>query len=304
VLELRPVPEEARTDWVPTLTDRLDELRFRRQYADPQEARDKAQEFVESVHETTAMFEVVDGNDTVGHLWWGLSGESASVMDVRLDAPDRMAELLPALLDLARTTGRSRIGAGGVPGDPSRMALVELPGFVARATNMLLRLDGEPGVVGDPGGLELRAMTGEAFDEFYVNIVRDYADELHAAGMSREQADEQSRTQTAALIPDGVDSPGQEFFTAWVGDAPVGHLWISTEKPMAFVYDIVVREDQRRKGYGEAIMNAGALWSRDHGHVALGLNVFAHNPGARALYEKLGYVVTDDYRTHDVTDAG
>ncbi len=51
---------------------------------------------------------------------------------------------------------------------------------------------------------------------------------------------------------------------------------------MAFVYDIVVREDQRRRGYGAAIMNAGALWCREHGHFALGLNVFAPQPRAPA----------------------
>lgn len=301
MLELRPVPEEARTDWVPTLTDRLDALRFRDQYDDPRESRAAAGEFVDGVLGTTQVFEVTDADDVVGHLWWGTEGENASVLDLRLDAPDRVEELLPALLDLARSAGRPRIGVGGVPADPSRTALVELPGFVARATNMLLRLDAP---IGDPGALELRGMTDEGFDAFYANLVRDYADELHAAGMSRKAADEQSRTQTAQLMPDGAASAGQEFFSAWVGDDPVGHLWISTERPMAFVYDVVVREDQRRKGYGEAIMNAGAAWARDHGHPSLGLNVFAHNPGARALYDKLGYVVTVDYRTLDVPDAG
>jgi GNAT superfamily N-acetyltransferase len=301
VLELRPVPEEARTDWVPTLTERLDLLRFRHQYDDPEVSADKAGEFVRGVIERTTVFEVTDDDAVLGHLWWGKEGDHSAVMDVRLDQPGRMAELAPQILDLARAAGHDRIGVGGVPHDPSRMALVEQPGFTARATNMLLRLDAP---IADPGGLELRDMSGERFDEFYADLVRDYADELHAAGMSRESADEQSRTQSAQLMPDGVDSDGQQFFTAWVGDDPVGHLWLSTERPMAFVYDIVVHEDQRRKGYGEAIMNAGAIWAREHGHPSLGLNVFAHNPGARALYDKLGYDVTVDFRTIDVPDAG
>jgi GNAT superfamily N-acetyltransferase len=72
---------------------------------------------------------------------------------------------------------------------------------------------------------------------------------------------------------------------------------------MAFVYDVAVEESERRKGYGAAIMNAGARWSRDHGHPALGLNVFAHNPSARALYDRLGYQVTQDYHALDVSDA-
>ena len=31
--------------------------------------------------------------------------------------------------------------------------------------------------------------------------------------------------------------------------------------------------------------------------------MFAHNPGARALYDQLGYRVTQDYRALDVPDA-
>jgi GNAT superfamily N-acetyltransferase len=66
---------------------------------------------------------------------------------------------------------------------------------------------------------------------------------------------------------------------------------------------VVVAEGHRRKGYGEAIMNAGARWCQERDIFALGLNVFGHNPGARALYDKLGYVVTEDYRALDLTDA-
>jgi GNAT superfamily N-acetyltransferase len=122
--------------------------------------------------------------------------------------------------------------------------------------------------------------------------------------MTEEAADTRSREQLAELIRAGIESPGQHFFTAWVDGSRVGHLWLNTDRPMAFVYDIVVREDQRRRGYGEAIMNAGALWCREQGHFAIGLNVFAHNPGARALYDRLGYEVTVDYRTIAVPDAG
>ena len=135
-------------------------------------------------------------------------------------------------------------------------------------------------------------------------MAEDYAGELAAAGMTPEAAAERSRDQMAELIPSGLDSPGMVFFTASVSDQPVGRLWISGQARMAFVYDVEVNADQRRKGYGAAIMNAGALWCREQGHPALGLNVFAHNPGARALYDRLGYHVIFDYLTLDVSDAG
>ena len=69
-------------------------------------------------------------------------------------------------------------------------------------------------------------------------------------------------------------------------------LWLKLSHASAFVYNIAVEEDQRRKGYGRAIMAAGERWSRDHGAATIGLHVFSHNHGARALYEQLGYVET------------
>ena len=167
---------------------------------------------------------------------------------------------------------------------------------------MALPLDGE---IADPGGLELRPMTDAEFDDFLSGNAEEYAGELVAAGMTAEAAARaQPGADGAADARRAWTSPGMHFFTAWVGDAPVGSLWLCTLDPMAFVYDVVVDEAQRRKGYGAAIMNAGALWSREQGHPVLGLNVFAHNPGARALYDRLGYHVTQDYRALDVPDAG
>jgi GNAT superfamily N-acetyltransferase len=157
--------------------------------------------------------------------------------------------------------------------------------------------------IAEPDGLELRPMTAEQFDVFVGAQGESYAETLVEAGLSPEAAAERSRTQMAALLPSGLDSPGMVFFHGWVDDTVVGLVWLDVDQPMAFVYDVEVVESQRRKGYGAAIMNAAALWSRDHDHPVLGLNVFAHNTGAKALYEKLGYQVTVDYRTFDVADA-
>jgi ribosomal protein S18 acetylase RimI-like enzyme len=95
-----------------------------------------------------------------------------------------------------------------------------------------------------------------------------------------------------------------EFFLARVGDDVVGDLWLDTAQTMAFVYNIEVDQDHRRRGYGAAIMNAAARHCRDAGQPYLGLNVFGHNPHARALYDKLGYRVTYDYYALDLPDAG
>ena len=95
------------------------------------------------------------------------------------------------------------------------------------------------------------------------------------------------------LLPDGVDTSGQHLWAAYDGDTPVGILWIAVNGPKAFIYDIEVREDQRRRGYGREVLDAGGRAAVDLGATALGLNVFGHNDGALALYERAGYATTE-----------
>ncbi len=277
------------------------ERRVRLSFEEPDEAGHRADEILEGNGSELRFYDVVEDGGTVGWLVWWHKRDEADVNDLVLDQPERSPELVPAVTELARSGGARFLGVAAIPGEPARDGLVAADGMVARATNMALPLDGD---IGDPGGLELRPMTQDEFDVYLAHSVEGYVAELAAAGMTEESARAQGEEQMAELIPAGLESPGQSFFTAVVGDTPVGTLWLSTERPMAFVYDIEVHETQRRKGYGEAMMNAGARWCRDRGHRALGLNVFAHNPNARALYDKLGYQVTMDYRSIDLGDAG
>jgi GNAT superfamily N-acetyltransferase len=299
VLELREVPADQLSDWSERLSARRTALRFALEYDDRAVAAERAAEAVDRVLPESTVYTVEEDDVVVGFVWWGSEGPEAVPYDLQLDDPARVDELLPLLLERARADGRALFGVSARPDDPTGLAMIALPGFTARATNMRLVLDGP---VADPAPVELHVMTEEEFDTFRDLMVVDYAGELAQAGMTQEAAQKQSEVQTAQLIPDGLASEGQSFFTARVEGEPVGRLWLSTERPMSFVYDIEVRAEHRRKGYGAAIMNAGAIWSREHGHFAIGLNVFAHNPGARALYDRLGYQVTLDFRTVPVGD--
>jgi GNAT superfamily N-acetyltransferase len=300
VLELRPVTDQDLPDRRRSAVERVAHGRSAARYIDPDEAREQVEQLFADTRERGWLYEVVDGDQAVGQVWAVQEGEELAVYDAQLDDPGRVAELLASLLEVARDRGVRLLGVGGRPYDRTMQGLVELPGTTARAYNMVLDLT-RP--ITDPGGLELRPMTPEQFDVFVGAQGESYAETLVEAGLSPEAAAERSRTQMAALLPSGLTSPGMEFFHGWVGDAVVGLLWLNADQPMAFVYDVEVVETERRKGYGAAIMNAAALWSRDHDHAVLGLNVFAHNTGAKALYEKLGYRVTVDYRTFDVPDA-
>ncbi len=64
-------------------------------------------------------------------------------------------------------------------------------------------------------------------------------------------------------------------------------------KPAMFIYDFVIDEAHRRKGYGEQAKLAAEVQARALGYDTIALHVFGHNHAARALYEKLGYEITN-----------
>jgi len=301
VLELREVPADQEADRRAEVLAAVSRRRVTTRFLDPDEARQQVDAMYDTLAERATITDVVDPSSgaRVGHVYAVREGEELSVYDVRLDDASRVDELLAALAGLAREWKCRMVGVGYEPGDAAAEGLATLPGFVGRATNMVLELDGEIA----PAGLELRPMTPREFEMFMAVMVGDYAATLAEAGLSTEEAQQRSRDQTGQLIPQGQDSPGMEFFTGWVGSRAIGRLWLNVDQPMVFVYDVEVLEDERRKGFGAGLMNAAAAWSRDHGHPAIGLNVFAHNAGARLLYDRLGYRVTLDYRAIDLPDA-
>lgn len=305
MLELRDVPADRRDHRMSEVVERAAARRVAARYLDPDDARSQVEAHVERTASTSVLLDVVRDGDVVGGLWLGGDGDELvihdAVLDVALDPTDVTSEVVPLIVELARERAARMVGIGVQPGDVTHAAIAAAPGFRVRATNMVLPLDAEPG---DPAPLTLRPMTEEEFAGFSEGEVEGFAQELASAGMQREQALERSRTLFEELLPDGLGSPGMEFHVAEVDGVPVGDLWLSTGSTMAFVYNIEVHQDQRRKGYGSAIMNAAALRCRELGHPVLGLNVFAHNPKARALYDKLGYQVSNDYYARDLTDAG
>ena len=58
------------------------------------------------------------------------------------------------------------------------------------------------------------------------------------------------------------------------------------------VRDVAVRQDYRRSGYGNALMQAAERWASERGIDTIELNVWEFNRGASAFYQKLGYVTS------------
>jgi ribosomal protein S18 acetylase RimI-like enzyme len=145
--------------------------------------------------------------------------------------------------------------------------------------------------------VRLEPMTDEQFRAYRDSAEDHYAKAISESGqLPWEDAVQKASEDFARMLPDGLASTDSYLRTAYDGDAEVGMLWLRIETRSdgrrAFVAFVSVREQVRRQGYGEAIMTAAEDLGRDLGATSMALNVFGHNVGARALYERIGYETT------------
>jgi ribosomal protein S18 acetylase RimI-like enzyme len=145
--------------------------------------------------------------------------------------------------------------------------------------------------------IRLQPMTEPEFASYCEVSIPDYAKEVQRSdGITQAQAMEHARAAWTRILPKGLSTPGHTL--SWVQDATsgqrVGHLWLylDREASKAFVYDIEIRPEFRRRGYAEAALAAAEEFGRKCGANRLELHVFGHNSGAIALYEKLGFATT------------
>ena len=148
-------------------------------------------------------------------------------------------------------------------------------------------------------GIELVPMTSEEFEAWLPGTIAGYAAEHVRSGRwSEEEALERSRAEHDRLLPQGLATPDHRLWNIVPagGGEPVGILWIQVMQkpaPTAFVYNIEIYPQFRRRGYAEQAMLKLEDEARRLGLEGIRLHVFGHNTAARALYEKLGYLPTN-----------
>lgn len=145
--------------------------------------------------------------------------------------------------------------------------------------------------------IHLVPMTESEFETYLEKAIPEYAaDKAGAGDWSEQEALERSRKTYQQLLPQGVKTENNYLFRIQVDESgeKIGVLWMRHEKPRphGFIFDIVLDETQRGKGYGKQAMLALEEIAKDMGLETIGLHVFAYNTVAMQLYKKLGYEVT------------
>ena len=242
---------------------------------------------------------VDDAQREIGTLWLVLHDQKLLLLDLVADVPftgGQNDDLLAEILSIASEMSATHVGMPLFPQDAAGRALAEGRGFEVASIQMILEplpeREVSPHVVVSP-------MTAERFPRFIAASEEGFAHDLAASGRyTAEEAVVESHRQMMKELPEGLDTDGQKFFTASVGGKEVGTLWLGMRvrdgRPHAFILDVEVAADERRKGYGRELMHAAEREARRLGADSIGLHVFGFNTGAVELYERLGYRRTEE----------
>jgi GNAT superfamily N-acetyltransferase len=79
------------------------------------------------------------------------------------------------------------------------------------------------------------------------------------------------------------------------GDRPAGVAFVACHGTAAMLHALEVRPPHRRRGIGETLLRAAAIWAASEGADRLSLAVTERNSAARALYARLGMQVVGQY---------
>lgn len=140
--------------------------------------------------------------------------------------------------------------------------------------------------------MKLRAMTPEEFVPWRALFVRSWGEDLAKADdLPLAEAVAVATQRTDSDLPHGPATKNHFLFVLLEVDQPVGTLWFSIDPATkrAFLDDVEIAPALRGKGHGRKALALLEQEASKRGCTHVELNVYRHNAGAIALYEKLGY---------------
>ena len=234
-------------------------------------------------HASTGKWVAVEGDAVVGYA--GLDEDHDFVLAA--PGPEAGDALLAHLEQQARGRGFAHVAATAVPEDEPLYAALQRNDYTLdrEIFRMWRLLDGdlpEP-VWGD--GFSVRSYTGEdaecvqaLLDDAYRGWDGDHVARSHEGWLSFMTAH------------DDFD-PGVWFLVERDGELVACALHWKESQGRGWVKDIVVRESERGRGLGKALLHHAFRVYAKRGVERVGLKVDSTNPtGALQLYERLGFV--------------
>lgn len=157
----------------------------------------------------------------------------------------------------------------------------------------------------------LTPMLRSAYASYRERAAHGYAEDNVTSGRwPAEGALQRSYNSFDELLPQGTDTSDNYVFDIRdeATETTVGILWFAVVTKhgikSAFVYDIEIWPEYRRRGHARAALFALESLAAGLGLTHIGLHVFRHNVGAQALYQSVGYEVTSVNMLKRIGDSG
>jgi ribosomal protein S18 acetylase RimI-like enzyme len=141
---------------------------------------------------------------------------------------------------------------------------------------------------------KLEPIQQEDFERFLEREIRGYAeDHVRNGNWSLEGALERSRQEFEHYLPDGILSKDQYLYSIIDENGnKIGVLWVQVKEQKAFIFDFVIDEAYRGKGYGKQALAAMDEKLLSMNVESVELHVFGDNVTAQELYKKAGFRIT------------
>ncbi|RKI39415.1 GNAT family N-acetyltransferase [bacterium D16-51] len=145
--------------------------------------------------------------------------------------------------------------------------------------------------------VRLRKMSLQEFEAFREYSTNDYAKDLmKAQNTTQENALKQAVTEFSDILPEGIKTKDHSLMMIEEEDSrkSVGIIWylyeITEGTKQVFLNDLLIYEEERRKGYAMAALSEMAHNAAKDGCRQSIIYVWKHNPPGVNLYTKCGYV--------------
>ncbi len=164
----------------------------------------------------------------------------------------------------------------------------------------------ELGIMADKFPVELLPIGEDDFRSYLKSQILEYAKEKVKSGNWEErEAFDLSTKSFNNLLPGGRETSGHSIMSIVDSKSKekVGVLWVewnNKEHNASFIWDIIIFDNFRRKGYGSAALKQLEKMAVEKGSSGISLHVFGHNKAAISMYESLGYYATNIIMKKDI----
>lgn len=109
------------------------------------------------------------------------------------------------------------------------------------------------------------------------------------------------------VLPEGLCTKDHDLFVAMQSEEIVGYVWVVWNRklfiPTAYIYDLRVVQQKRRKGLGRAIMSLVEQMASKLAMKQILLHVFHSNQNAFRFYtQQVGFEIQSSYLRKSLTD--